>query len=180
MLIDDKKFNEALKFAEEVHKNQKRDDGSPYFNHILGVVNILKEEFGINSYKVLTAAALHDIIEDSSYTKEDISAMFGEIVANMVAALSKTKGMDIRDYFLQIDNVKEIENNSTWRIKFADRIHNVRDLGRILNIRPDKVIRYIKETEDYFLGREFDIESEYKELLIEELQRIKKISLEKD
>lgn len=173
MLTDKENFEKAIKFAEEVHKNQIRDDGSPYFTHIDGVVKILKDEFGVTSYKILTVAALHDVIEDSNYTKEDLSLKFGECIAKMVSALSKTKGIRIEEYFKQIDNMKNIENNSTWRIKMADRIYNIRDLENIMITKPEKVKRYINETEEHFLKREIDIEPEYKELLEKELKKIK-------
>lgn len=134
--------------AEEAHKGQKRDEGTPYITHIVEVVKILKDEFMFDSYDYLTVAALHDVVEDTEYTYEDIKERFGTIIADYVNVLTKKDGQTMDQYIEGIHNFTY--SNQVSMIKLADRLHNLRSLLNIQNNRK-KLEKYILETEKYYL-----------------------------
>lgn len=142
-------FLKAYEFAKEVHKNQVRDEGTPYISHIDGIIDIMKNELNdANLYKY-TIIALHDVIEDSDYTYEDLVSMFNKVTADVVMVLTKEKGTDIQQYLSKIENSEF--SATAIKIKLCDRLHNVRSLKNILETDRDKVLKYIEETEKYYL-----------------------------
>src|SRR5262245_47291713 len=83
---------DAVAFAARAHKPQLRKDGqTPYVSHVFRVCLIVRHVFGVSDPRVLTAAVLHDTIEDTTTDYDDVAARFGEEVASWVAALSKDK-----------------------------------------------------------------------------------------
>lgn len=139
-------FKKAYDLAKTVHKNQTRDDGAPYITHIDGVLDIFQNELKADGLFLLNiVTVLHDVIEDSSYTRDDLKSMFTEMIADWVDELSKKNNQATEDYLNGISFL------GTANIKLADRIHNVRSLKLILNSKPEKVKKYIKETENYYL-----------------------------
>lgn len=167
-------FEAALDFAKFVHQNQTRDDGSPYFNHIIGVVNILRNEFNINNYTILSIAALHDVIEDSEYDKDFLKTKFGTQIGEGVATLSKVKGQSIESYFSQIDNSND--RDILWQIKMADRIYNIRDLLNIVKSKPNKISKYILETDSYYIPVAKNMPKIFGDILKVSLENIKNIT----
>jgi len=158
---------EALRFARDKHSGQHRDDGAPYFKHILDVVDILIED-GSGWDDILLAAALHDTIEDTDTTYEEICEKFGEATAKTVVLLSKVEGEPFDVYMDRIfsnegmdfsikwpdekenDSHKEQEIRLNARaVKLADRLANLRDLPSCG--KPEKIQRYIEETSRTFL-----------------------------
>ena len=169
---DEIKLQKALAMARIAHEGQTRDDGSPYFNHIEGVIRILKEEFKCSG-TTLIIAALHDVIEDSAITEEEIKKAFGRVVSEGVRVLTKEKGMTVKEYFTNIDNFEF--DSFAWIVKIADRIYNVRDLKTIVESNPAKVKKYIEETEKYYIPKSKLFQRMCKETLEEAVMEVKNI-----
>lgn len=120
----------TLVFAAEKHRDQRRKDssGTPYINHPIGVANILANEAGIDDIVVLQAALLHDTVEDTNTTFEELRSIFGDTVANIVAEVTDDKSLSKeRRKELQVEHVRQISREAKL-VKMADKIHNLRDL----------------------------------------------------
>ena len=122
----------AYNLANDAHKNQFRKSGEPYIIHPIGVASILT---GLNMDKeTLAAAFLHDVVEDSDYTYEDISNMFGVTVANLVDGVTKLGKLDfISKEDRQIESYRKMflamaKDIRVVLIKLADRLHNMRTM----------------------------------------------------
>jgi len=140
---------EAFEFAREAHKTQKRKTGEPYILHPIAVATIAAEELMLSARAVI-AAFLHDVVEDTEYTIEDIRQRFGDDVAFLVRVVTKQK-KEKYDESKQVDNYKQMLNSVQYDIrailvKLADRLHNMRTLS---SMRPDKQMKIAGET-DYF------------------------------
>lgn len=144
-----KEFEKAYAFAKEVHKDQFRNEGTPYITHIDEILNIIKYELNNSDYSAWTVIALHDVLEDSNYTYEDLNQMFDEYVADDVRVLTKTKDMDTEQYIKNLESHRYSEQ--VIEIKLADRLHNVRSLKNILKSDKAKVLRYLAETEMHYI-----------------------------
>ncbi|XP_042911775.1 guanosine-3',5'-bis(diphosphate) 3'-pyrophosphohydrolase MESH1 [Parasteatoda tepidariorum] len=122
----------ASNFAAIKHKSQKRKDveGTPYINHPIGVANILVEEGEIYDIDVLQAALLHDTVEDTDTTFEEIEQQFGVKIRNIVAEVTddKTLSKETRKQ-LQIEHAATISHEAKL-VKLADKLYNLRDLLR--------------------------------------------------
>jgi len=120
----------AANFAAIKHKNQKRKDeeGTPYINHPIGVANILVQEAGIQSVEVLQAALLHDTVEDTDTTLEEIEQQFGLSVRIIVAEVTDDKSLsyEMRKQ-MQIEKASKISYEAKL-VKLADKLYNLRDL----------------------------------------------------
>ena len=116
------KLEQAWELANRVHKEHKRFNGSPYMNHITGVVDILKK-FGITDEKMIIAAILHDTIEDGeSWVTSEIFKTFGNEIGYLVKTLSKKPGQSYEEFIQPI-----LSDRRTIIIKIADSLHNVTD-----------------------------------------------------
>lgn len=144
-----KEFEKAYVFAKEVHKDQFRNEGTPYISHIDGIIDIMKDELNNLDYSTWTVIALHDVLEDSHYTYEDLKQTFDKYIADDVNILTKTKGLSIEEYISRMESYRYSEQ--AIEIKLADRLHNVRSLKNILELNKDKVLRYIDETEKHYI-----------------------------
>lgn len=127
------KIREAFYFANEAHKGVKRHSGEPYITHPLSVARIVVVEIGLGVKSVM-AALLHDVVEDTDYTVEDIEHRFGAKVASMVDGLTKLEGAFAQDISQQAENFKKMlltlsDDIRVCLIKIADRLHNMRTLG---------------------------------------------------
>ena len=139
----------AFEFAREAHSPQRRKSGEPYIIHPVNVARIVAEELELGVDPVI-AAFLHDVVEDTPYTIEDIKERFGEDVAFLVGVVTKEK----KDKYIQskqVDNFRQILASMQYDvrallIKLADRLHNMRTLN---SMRPDKQMKIAGET-DYF------------------------------
>jgi (p)ppGpp synthase/HD superfamily hydrolase len=134
----------AYELAEAAHSGQVRDEGTPYILHPLRVAISLIDELGICSPTLICAALLHDVIEDSNITREQIAEALGEDVARIVWLLTKFEDMSLADYLAAI----EIESGALL-VKLCDRLDNLRFLSR--SPKTEKKMRYIKATERYYL-----------------------------
>ena len=127
------KITKAFNFARQAHKGVRRQSGEPYIMHPLAVARIVCAEIGLGSTSIC-AALLHDVVEDTDYTIEDIQNLFGEKIANIVEGLTKISGgvfgMQASE---QAENFKKLlltmsEDIRVILIKIADRLHNMRTL----------------------------------------------------
>jgi GTP diphosphokinase / guanosine-3',5'-bis(diphosphate) 3'-diphosphatase len=173
---DEDALNRAYVFAMKVHGSQIRESGDPYFSHPNEVAGILAE-YKLDSASIISAL-LHDTIEDTSATSEEITEHFGEDVARLVDGVTKLGRLE-----RQTENAKQAENFRklllamsedirVLLIKLADRLHNMRTLRFIKD--PAKRKRIARETMDIYapLAERIGIQqmkSELEELAFEEL-----------
>ena len=126
-------IDKAYKFAREAHKGIRRRSGEPYIMHPIAVATIVIQEIGLGSTSI-SAALLHDVVEDTDYTVEDIEAQFGTKIARIVDGLTKISGGIFGDKAsLQAENFRKLlltmnEDIRVVLIKMADRLHNMRTL----------------------------------------------------
>lgn len=141
-------ITKAFNFANQAHKGIKRRSGEPYIMHPLAVAQIVCSEIGLGSTSIC-AALLHDVVEDTDYTVEDIENIFGPKIAQIVDGLTKISGGIFGDRAsAQAENFKKLllTMSSDIRvilIKIADRLHNMRTLGAML---PSKQYKIAGET----------------------------------
>ncbi len=141
-------ITKAFNFANQAHKGIKRRSGEPYIMHPLAVAQIVCSEIGLGSTSIC-AALLHDVVEDTDYTVEDIENIFGPKIAMIVDGLTKISGGIFGDRAsAQAENFKKLllTMSSDIRvilIKIADRLHNMRTLGAML---PSKQYKIAGET----------------------------------
>ena len=135
----------AFEFANEAHKGVRRRSGEPYIIHPIAVAKIVVNEIGLG-YKSIVAALLHDVVEDTDYTVDDIKRLFGEKIASLVDGLTKIKAaMDTDGGNLQAENFKRIiltlnDDVRVVLIKLADRLHNIRTIGSMPDYKKDKIL----------------------------------------
>lgn len=146
---DLQRIREAFELARFAHADQKRKTGEPYILHPIAVATICAKELMLDTNPVM-AAFLHDVVEDTHYTMEDIESRFGHDVAFLVRVVTKQK-KDKYDESKQVDNYKQMLDSVQYDIrallvKLADRLHNMRTLS---SMRPDKQMKIAGET-DYF------------------------------
>ncbi|HWC76490.1 MAG TPA: HD domain-containing protein [Blastocatellia bacterium] len=144
--LDLARVSHAYEVAEAAHTGQYRDEGTPYIVHPVRVAVSLVDELGIHSPRIISSALLHDVIEDSSTTREEIAGMFGEDVAHAVWLLTKLEEVSLRDYLAAIEAAPE---TGAPLVKLCDRLDNLRFLGN--SPRAEKRARYIRTTEAYYL-----------------------------
>ncbi|MBQ8501870.1 MAG: bifunctional (p)ppGpp synthetase/guanosine-3',5'-bis(diphosphate) 3'-pyrophosphohydrolase [Bacteroides sp.] len=138
----------AFNFANKAHHGIKRRSGEPYIMHPLAVANIVCNEIGLGSTSIC-AALLHDVVEDTDYTIEDIENLFGPKIAQIVDGLTKISGGIFGDRASeQAENFKKLlltmsDDIRVILIKIADRLHNMRTLGSML---PNKQFKIAGET----------------------------------
>ncbi len=123
-------FLSALEFAAEKHKNQKRKDAeaSPYINHPIAVAKILADEGGVTDESLLIAAILHDTVEDTATTPQELVARFGADVAALVGEVTDDKSLPKeKRKELQIINAPH-KSARAKQLKIADKISNIRDI----------------------------------------------------
>lgn len=153
----------AFSIASIAHRGQYRDEGTQYIDHPLRVASRFK-----NDDTLKTIALLHDVIEDSDYSYEDIKDMFGEFIAQKVILLTKDKTKKEFSMDSYMENI--IQDFYALKVKLADRIDNINSLKFCLD--QVKIEKYIKETYKYFIENEdiknhssIDIRDMYNELL---------------
>jgi guanosine-3',5'-bis(diphosphate) 3'-pyrophosphohydrolase len=121
----------ALSFAAHKHRDQRRKDAeaSPYINHPIALAEVLAGEGGVADLEVLAAALLHDTIEDTATTLEELRANFGDRIAGMVAEVTDDKDLPkVERKRLQIEHAAGISPGAKL-VKLADKICNLRDVA---------------------------------------------------
>lgn len=131
-------IRKAFYFAKDAHKGIRRKSGEPYVVHPIEVALIVVNEIGLGAKSVISAL-LHDVVEDTDYTVEDIEHLFGEKIASMVDGLTKISGVfsgqeDQGEVSQQAENFRKMlltlsDDVRVILIKLADRLHNMRTLG---------------------------------------------------
>lgn len=127
-------ITKAFNFAKHAHKGVRRLSGEPYIMHPIAVAQIVCSEIGLGSTSICSAL-LHDVVEDTDYTVEDIENMFGPKIAQIVDGLTKISGGIFGDHAsAQAENFKKLlltmsDDIRVILIKIADRLHNMRTLG---------------------------------------------------
>lgn len=146
---DDKKLiRKAFDIAVDAHKEQRRNSGEAYIFHPIAVAKIVASEIGLDATSIV-AALLHDVVEDTSYTLNDIEQLFGTTVARIVDGLTKISAIEQeRDVSLQAENFRKMlltlnEDVRVIIIKIADRLHNMQTME---SMRKDKQIKIASET----------------------------------
>lgn len=142
-------IQKAFEFANEAHKGVRRRSGEPYILHPIAVAKIVVSNIGLG-YKSIIAALLHDVVEDTDYTVEDLSSLFGDKVATIVEGLTKIKTvLDNEDKAaqksMQAENFKRIlltlnDDVRVVLIKLADRLHNCRTIEFMPEHKRDKIL----------------------------------------
>ena len=138
----------AFKFARSAHEGVRRRSGEPYILHPIAVAKIASREIGLGSTSIC-AALLHDVVEDTEYTVEDIERHFGKKIAEIVSGLTKISGGIFGDRAsAQAENFRKLlltmsEDIRVVLIKMADRLHNMRTLG---SMAPNKQYKIAGET----------------------------------
>ncbi|MGI8786664.1 MAG: HD domain-containing protein [Pyrinomonadaceae bacterium] len=125
------KLLQAVSFAAKKHSRQKRKgaDEQPYINHPLEVLNLLANVGKIEYYNILIAAVLHDTIEDTETTEEEITELFGREVCDYVLEVTDDKTLPkATRKQLQIEHAPHLSNGAKY-IKLADKISNIRDVS---------------------------------------------------
>ena len=141
----------AFSVANEAHYGTRRRSGEPYILHPIAVARIVSDEIGLGSKSVISAL-LHDVVEDTDITLDDINNMFGPKIAQIVDGLTKIRGV-LKNKEGQAENFKKIvftlsEDVRVIIIKLADRLHNMRTLD---SMPPEKQIRIAEETNTLFV-----------------------------
>ena len=148
---DLRRIEEAYHFSDAAHQGQFRNSGEPYISHPIAVAEILSE-WQLDS-QTLIAALLHDVVEDTNISKQDISERFGKSVAELVDGVSKLDRIEFQtQQDAQAENFRKMllamaRDVRVILIKLADRLHNMRTLDAV---RPDKRRRIARETMEIY------------------------------
>ena len=140
-------IKKAFEIALDAHKDQRRKSGEPYIFHPIAVAKIVANELGLGATSI-ACALLHDVIEDSDYTYEDLEKIFSKKVADIVNGLTKISVMNNQNVSVQSENYRKLllTLSNDFRvilIKIADRLHNMRTLD---SMQPDKQKKIAAET----------------------------------
>ena len=130
---DKKDIRKAFNLAMDAHKEVRRKSGEPYIYHPLAVAHISAKEIGLGATSIV-CALLHDVVEDTQYTLEDIDRKFGSKVARIIDGLTKIEDMFDKNLSLQAENFRKMlltlsDDVRVILIKLADRLHNMRTLS---------------------------------------------------
>lgn len=164
-------ITKAFQIAKDAHKGARRRSGEPYIMHPIAVARIVCKEIGLGSTSIC-AALLHDVVEDTDYTVEDLKTLFGDKVAELVDGLTKiSSGMFGDQVSSQAENFRKLlltmsDDIRVILIKIADRLHNMRTLGSMLPAKQYKIAgetMYIYAPLAHRLGL-FAIKTELEEL----------------
>jgi GTP diphosphokinase / guanosine-3',5'-bis(diphosphate) 3'-diphosphatase len=141
-------IRKAFDIAVEAHKNMRRKSGEPYILHPIAVARICAEEIGLGTTSIV-AALLHDTVEDTDITLDDIESMFGKKVTRIIDGLTKITGFVDNTESIQAENFRKVlltmaEDVRVILIKLADRLHNMRTLE---SMSKEKQLKIASETE---------------------------------
>ncbi|MDP1689176.1 MAG: RelA/SpoT family protein [bacterium] len=143
-------IDQAYQFSERMHRGQKRKSGDPYFNHALAAANNIAD-WNLDE-QTIVAALLHDTVEDTEVTLQDIKNKFGEEVAFLVDGVTKISKIKYRGTLSQVENLRKMllalsEDIRVILIKLADRLHNMQTLK---HVSPQKQKRIALETMEIY------------------------------
>ena len=138
-----KLIRKAFDIALDAHKDQRRKTGEPYIYHPIEVAKIVANEIGLGATSI-ACALLHDVIEDSEYTYDDLKKIFGKNIADIVNGLTKISVMNQQNISVQSENYRKLlltlsEDFRVILIKIADRLHNMRTLESMHPVKQKKI-----------------------------------------
>ena len=145
---DKLKIRKAFNIAVEAHSKQRRKTGEPYIYHPIAVAKIVANEIGLGATSIISAL-LHDVVEDTPYTVDDIERLFGETIARIVSGLTKISSLKKeKDHSIQAENFRKMlltlnDDVRVILIKIADRLHNMQTMDAM---PPDKQLKIASET----------------------------------
>ena len=144
---DKEMIRKAFEVAVESHKEMRRKSGEPYIYHPIAVAHICAEEIGLGATAIV-CALLHDTVEDTDLTLEDVKGLFGPKVASIIDGLTKISGVIDQSSSIQAENFRKVlltmaEDIRVILIKLADRLHNMRTLQ---HMKRDKQMKIASET----------------------------------
>jgi GTP pyrophosphokinase/guanosine-3',5'-bis(diphosphate) 3'-pyrophosphohydrolase len=182
---DEALLNRAYVYAMKMHGSQLRASGDPYFAHPIQVAGILTD-YRLDTATIVTAL-LHDVVEDTSATRDDIAAMFGEEIAVLVEGVTKLSRLELQaEHTRQAENLRKFilaisRDVRVLLVKLADRLHNMRTLHYV---KPEKRERISRETLEVYapLGRSIGIHSiaaELEELAFEHLNATARVAIQR-
>ena len=130
--VDKKNIRKAFNLAVKAHENVRRKSGEPYILHPIAVAHICAKEIGLGTISII-CALLHDVVEDTDYTIEDIEKLFGAKIASIINGLTKISDVFDQKVSLQAENFRKMlltlsDDVRVILIKLADRLHNMRTL----------------------------------------------------
>ena len=136
-------IRKAFKVAYEGHKGMKRKSGEPFIMHPLAVAKIVSQEMGLGVTSIISAL-LHDVVEDSEFTVEDIENLFGQKTASIVDGLTKISGVFDSNSSFQAENFRKMlltlsDDVRVILVKLADRLHNMRTLNALPSHKQMKI-----------------------------------------
>jgi len=155
-MSDTSRIIKAADFAAIRHRDDRRKDEAktPYINHPIGVAKILTEEGGVDDADVIIGALLHDTVEDTDTTLEEIGNMFGENVRHIVDQVTDDKNLEKAERKrLQVVNAPG-KTKQAKLVKLADKLYNLRDLNRCTPSGWDeeRVVNYFKWAKEVVAG----------------------------
>ncbi len=130
---DRKQIRKAFNFAVDAHKKMRRKSGEPYILHPIAVAHIAAKEIGLGKTSIISSL-LHDVVEDTDYSLEDIENLFGKKVAKIIDGLTKISNVFDQNISLQAENFRKMlltlsDDVRVILIKLSDRLHNMRTLS---------------------------------------------------
>ncbi len=144
---DNQLITRAFQLAKDAHKGVRRKTGEPYITHPIAVAQIVATEIGLGPTSIATAL-MHDVVEDSDYTLQDIENMFSPNVARLIDGLTKISGVVGMESSMQLENYRKMlltisDDVRVILIKLADRLHNMRTMQ---GMPPHKQLKIASET----------------------------------
>ena len=140
---DKKEIRKAFNLAVEAHKLMRRKSGEPYIYHPIAVAHIAAKEIGLGSTSII-CALLHDVVEDTDYTLNDIEKLFGKKVAKIIDGLTKIQDVFDKNVSMQAENFRKMlltlsDDVRVILIKLSDRLHNMRTLDAMPKAKQLKI-----------------------------------------
>ena len=140
---DKKEIRKAFNLAVEAHKHMRRKSGEPYIYHPIAVAHIAAKEIGLGSTSII-CALLHDVVEDTDYTLNDIEKLFGKKVAKIIDGLTKIHDVFDKNVSMQAENFRKMlltlsDDVRVILIKLSDRLHNMRTLDAMPKAKQLKI-----------------------------------------
>lgn len=149
--FNEKLITDAFKFSLNAHRLDKRASGEPFIIHPYEVASIVAKEIPLDDITV-ASALLHDVVEDTKFTYEDVKAEFGETIADIVDGATKIEGMFENYEAKQVENYRKMllsmsDDIRVILVKFADRLHNMKTLEYL---NPERQVRMARETMEIY------------------------------
>lgn len=175
--FNEKLITDAFKFSLNAHRMDKRASGEPFIIHPYEVASIVAKEIPLDDITV-ASALLHDVVEDTKFTYEDVKAEFGETIADIVDGATKIEGMFENYEAKQVENYRKMllsmsNDIRVILVKFADRLHNMKTLEYL---NPERQVRMARETMEIYaplahrLGLS-QVKSEFEDMAFKYLDR---------